>query len=48
MRLATWLRRPVVWLPISIGLLALLVWRSRLWEAGSALGALDPSPIAVT
>ena len=47
MRLATWLRRPVVWLPISIGLLALLVWRSRLWEAGSSLGALDPGPIAV-
>jgi uncharacterized protein (TIRG00374 family) len=42
MRLATWLRRPIVWLPISIGLLALLAWRSRLWEAGTVLGRLDP------
>ena len=47
MRLATWLRRPIVWLPISIGLLALLVWRSRLWEAGSVLGRLDPALILV-
>jgi uncharacterized protein (TIRG00374 family) len=45
MRLATWLRRPIVWLPISIGLLALLLWRSRLWEAGSALNGLDPIPL---
>jgi uncharacterized membrane protein YbhN (UPF0104 family) len=41
MRLASWLRRPIVWLPISIGLLALLVWRSRLWEAGTLLDGLD-------
>jgi glycosyltransferase 2 family protein len=41
MRLASWLRRPIVWLPISIGLLALLVWRSRLWEAGTVLDRLD-------
>jgi glycosyltransferase 2 family protein len=41
MRLARWLRRPIVWLPISIGLLALLVWRSRIWESGSALVGLD-------
>jgi uncharacterized protein (TIRG00374 family) len=45
MRLATWLRRPIVWVPISIGLLALLVWRSRLWEAGAALAGLDPRPL---
>jgi glycosyltransferase 2 family protein len=45
MRLATWLRRPIVWLPISIGLLALLVWRTRLWEAGAALDGLDPAPL---
>jgi glycosyltransferase 2 family protein len=45
MRLATWLRRPIVWLPISIGLLALLVWRSRLWEARTALEGLDPVPL---
>jgi uncharacterized protein (TIRG00374 family) len=45
MRLATWLRRPIVWVPISIGLLALLMWRSRLWEAGAALAGLDPGPL---
>jgi uncharacterized protein (TIRG00374 family) len=45
MRLATWLRRPIVWVPISIGLLAVLLWRSRLWEAGTALRGLDPIPL---
>jgi uncharacterized protein (TIRG00374 family) len=45
MRLATWLRRPIVWVPISIGLLGVLVWRSRLWEAGAALAGLDPGPL---
>src|SRR5258705_9027315 len=45
MRLATWLRRPIVWLPVSIGLLALLLWRSRLWEVGTPLQALDPVPL---
>src|SRR5918995_1062435 len=44
MRLARWLRRPVVWLPVSIGLLGVVAWRSRLWEAGPALGAIDPLP----
>lgn len=47
MRLARWLRRPIVWLPVSIGLLILLLWRSRLWEAGSQLGPLDARPIAI-
>ena len=47
MRLATWLRRPIVWLPISIGLLVLLVWRSRLLEAGAALRGLEPGPLLV-
>jgi uncharacterized protein (TIRG00374 family) len=36
------LRRPLVWLPISIGLLALLAWRARLWEAGSQLTLVEP------
>jgi uncharacterized protein (TIRG00374 family) len=45
MRLATWLRRPIVWLPISIGLLALLTYRSRFWEAEAALTGLDPGPL---
>ena len=35
------LRRPIVWLPISIALLVFVVWRSRLWEAGDRLGAVD-------
>ncbi|MEO5939898.1 MAG: lysylphosphatidylglycerol synthase transmembrane domain-containing protein [Candidatus Limnocylindrales bacterium] len=47
MRLASWLRRPIVWLPISIGLLVLLVWRSRLWEAGATLAGLDVRPVVV-
>jgi glycosyltransferase 2 family protein len=34
-------RRPVVWLPISLALLAFVIWRSRLWEAGDRLGAVD-------
>jgi uncharacterized protein (TIRG00374 family) len=39
------LRRPIVWVPVSIGLLALVVWRSRLWEAGATLGAIDARPL---
>jgi uncharacterized membrane protein YbhN (UPF0104 family) len=35
------LRRPIVWVPVSLGLLALVVWRSRLWEAGEHLGPID-------
>lgn len=45
MRLARWLRRPIVWLPVSIGLLVIVAWRSRLWEAGAALGAVQPLPL---
>jgi glycosyltransferase 2 family protein len=37
-----WLRHPLVWLPVSLGLLALVIWRSRLWEAGLILGPVDP------
>jgi uncharacterized protein (TIRG00374 family) len=40
-----WLRHPLVWLPISLGLLALVVWRSRLWEASQILGPVDPRPL---
>lgn len=42
-----WLRRPVVWIPITAGLLALVAWRARLWEAGSRLGAVEPAPLVV-
>jgi uncharacterized protein (TIRG00374 family) len=46
MRLATWLRRPTVWAPISLALLAVVAWRSRLWEAGDRLGHVDIQPLA--
>lgn len=47
MRLARLLRRPVVWLPISLGLLAFLTWRSRLWEAGDRLSIVAPGYLLV-
>jgi uncharacterized protein (TIRG00374 family) len=36
-----WLRNPLVWLPLSLVLLALVVWRSHLWDAGRVLGPID-------
>lgn len=42
MGLARQLRRPVVWLPISVGLLVFLAWRSRIWEAGDRLTIEEP------
>ncbi|MFL5679380.1 MAG: lysylphosphatidylglycerol synthase transmembrane domain-containing protein [Chloroflexota bacterium] len=45
MRVANWLRRPIVWAPISILLLALVAWRSRLWEAGALLGHVAVAPL---
>jgi uncharacterized protein (TIRG00374 family) len=41
------LRRPIVWLPISAVLLALVVWRTRPWEAAANLSALDGRPIVL-
>ena len=41
MRLASLIRRPIVWFPVSVALLALLVWRSRVWEAGAAIQGGD-------
>ena len=41
-----WLRRPVVWLPISGFLLLFVAWRSRIWEADSILQAPNPLPLA--
>jgi uncharacterized protein (TIRG00374 family) len=35
------LRRPIVWVPAALVLLAVVVWRSRLWEAGQKLGPID-------
>lgn len=45
MGVARFLRRPIVWLPISIGLLAFLAWRSRLWEAGDRLRLVEPGAL---
>jgi len=41
------LRRPVVWLPISLVLLGLVAWRSHVWEATELLGSPAPLPLAV-
>lgn len=40
-----WLRRPVVWITISVALLVLVAWRSRAWELADRLGAADPRAI---
>lgn len=45
MRVARWLRRPIVWVPTSVALLAFVAWRSRLWEAGDLLGRVDLLPL---
>ena len=40
-----WLRHPFVWLPVSGLLLAVVMWRSHLWDAGATLGAIDARPL---
>ena len=45
MRAARWLRRPIVWAPISLVLLALVAWRSRVWEARDLLGHVAIAPL---
>lgn len=47
MALGAWLRRPIVWAPISAALLTLLVWRSKLWEAGGLLRIQEPGALLV-
>ncbi|HYO41657.1 MAG TPA: lysylphosphatidylglycerol synthase transmembrane domain-containing protein [Candidatus Limnocylindrales bacterium] len=42
-----WLRRPIIWLPISGLLIALVAWRSKVWEAGTVLGAPQPLPLVL-
>lgn len=39
------LRKPVVWVPVSVALLLFLGWRSRAWEAGANLGRIEPAPL---
>lgn len=43
--MSRWLRRPVVWVTISVALLVLVAWRSRAWELGDRLGQADARPI---
>lgn len=45
MRLARLLHRPIIWIPVSVALLAFVAWRSRLWEAGERLGTVDVTPL---
>ena len=45
MRLARLLHRPIVWIPVSLALLAFVAWRSRLWEATDRLGSVEPTPL---
>ncbi len=45
MSLARHARNPALWIPVSTGLLTLLVWRSHLWELGSSLVLEDPPAI---
>ena len=40
------MRRWLIWFPVSVGLLALLVWRTRPWEATALAGRLDLVPLA--
>jgi len=39
------LRSPFVWIPISVALLAVVIWRSRIWEAGSTIRDPQVGPI---
>lgn len=41
------LRSPLVWGPITIALFAIVIWRSRLWESGSALATTRPAALLV-
>jgi uncharacterized protein (TIRG00374 family) len=41
------MRRWYVWLPISVGLLALLGWRTRPWDAAALASRLDAWPLLV-
>jgi glycosyltransferase 2 family protein len=38
-------RRWYIWLPISLGLLGLVVWRTRPWEAAALASQLDVRPL---
>ena len=39
------LRSPFVWGPVTLALLAFVIWRSRIWEAGDTLGVVSVQPL---
>lgn len=43
--MSRWLRRPIVWLPITLALFGLVIWRARPWETGGIAGHLDWTPL---
>jgi uncharacterized protein (TIRG00374 family) len=43
--MVTRLRSPLVWGPVSLVLLAIVVWRSHLWDAGSTIRDPDAGPL---
>ncbi len=45
--MSRWLRHPLVWGSISLGLLTLIAWRSRAWEVLDRLGDVDLRPLLV-
>jgi glycosyltransferase 2 family protein len=46
MRVASWLRRPVVWIPVSLGLIVVLVWRGHPWDATRGVAISEPAALA--
>lgn len=40
-----WLRRSIVWIPITLGLFAMVLWRTRPWEGGTRLQGVSPGPL---
>lgn len=41
------IRRPYVWLPISLLLLGFVIWRTRPWEAAALAGSIDLIPLGL-
>jgi uncharacterized protein (TIRG00374 family) len=40
-------RNPLLWVPVSAGLLVLLLWRSRLWDVAATLSVVDPGALVL-
>lgn len=45
-QLNRWARRKTVWVPITLALLAVVVWRSKPWEAPERIRSIEPVPLA--